>query len=278
MASLTGGAASCLARLPAAQVGRVQRNPVSGPSSVVAAGASVLGTSAPFAQSLSSITATATTGTPANAAEASANPSQLITLNGTGLSTTSALVLRYRESASGELRVERLTPSAAAVDGTSATLTVPNHYNGAFTVQLLGSAVQPLLQIVPVITGYDATGNSLYLFGRGFLEGGSSISLAGATVVDTSTDTTTDIYHQSVSDNTGLRLYEPQHGLGPLTVTTAGGTSAPFDLNELTVSAGLNNRDIAIDTVSGSIWVADDLNPAKLHRLNLATGTICMPP
>ena len=239
-----------------------------GPITVRTAG----GTSAAFSTSLTSITATAATGTPANAGEASANPNQLITLNGTGLSTSSVVIMRYRESNSGELRTERLTPAAAAVDGSSATLTIPNHYNGAFTVQMLGSTVQPLLQIVPVVTGYDATGDSLYLRGRGFLEGGSSISLAGATVVDTSTDTTTDIYYQATSDNTGLRLYEPRHGLGPLTVTTAGGTSAPFDLNELTVVANRNNRDIAIDTTSGAIWVSDDQNPAKLHRLDIATG------
>ena len=238
-----------------------------GPITVRTAG----GTSAPLNLGLAGITATATTGTPANAAEASANPGQQITINGTGLSTSSAFIMRYYESYAGELRAELRIPTAAAADGTSVTLTVPNYYNGAFTVQMIGAATQPLLQIVPVVTGYDANSTSLYLYGAGFLEGASTINLAGATVIDISTNTTTDVYSQT-GENTGLRLNEPPHGLGPLTVTTAGGTSAPFDLNELTVVANRNNRDLAIDPVTGDIWVADDQNPAKLHRLDTATA------
>ena len=53
------------------------------------------GASAAYSVSLSSITATALSGTPADADEASAIPGQAITLNGTGLSTATDVLLRY---------------------------------------------------------------------------------------------------------------------------------------------------------------------------------------
>jgi hypothetical protein len=81
----------------------------------------------------------------------------------------------------------RLNPSAAAAEASSATLIVPTYANGAFSLQLFGAAAQPLLQIVPVLRGYDEYGSddTLYLFGAGFVEGASTYGFAGKSVADT---------------------------------------------------------------------------------------------
>ncbi|MCC6717884.1 MAG: pre-peptidase C-terminal domain-containing protein, partial [Acetobacteraceae bacterium] len=229
------------------------------------------GTSAPFTVGLTGITAVAASGTAADTSEASANPGQSITLTGTGLSTATDVLLRYRESGVGALRMVLLNPSAAADDGTTATLTVPAYANGAFTLQVLGASAQPLLQIVPVVTGFDVSGGNLYLAGNGFLEGASSYGFAGATVVDDSGSSGPDTYYASGADNSGVRIDDPMHGFGPITVTTAGGTSAAFVLNELNPALGYL-RDVAFDTKAGALWLADNGNPGTVHKIDTTTG------
>ena len=147
---------------------------------------------------LSGVEAVALSGTPANGAQASANPGQAVTLQGQGLSTETDVLLRYTDY-SGNLEMVRLSPSDAAADGTSATLVVPEVANGAFTLQVLGSASQPLLQIVPVLESYDENG-SLNLYGAGFVEGASTFTLSGASYVDTVINAGADIsyYYDSV--------------------------------------------------------------------------------
>jgi len=128
---------------------------------------------------------------------------------------------------------------------------------------------------VPTIQTYDVSG-PLYIYGSGFVEGSMTASFAGGEQKDTATNVQpspgADIYDWNGSDNGTMRLEgEPVHGFGPLTVTTAGGTSAPFALNELTQVFG-NLRDVAFDPTTKSAWVSDLANPAKLHRIDLATG------
>ena len=103
------------------------------------------GTSASFSASLAAISGTALSGTAADPTQASANAGQTVTLNGSGLSTASAILLRY-VNVNGVLQMVKLNPGSAAADGSSATLTLPAYVNGAFTLQMFGSSSQPLLQ------------------------------------------------------------------------------------------------------------------------------------
>jgi sugar lactone lactonase YvrE len=65
-----------------------------------------------------------------------------------------------------------------------------------------------------------------------------------------------------------------QHGLGTVTVSTAGGTSAAFDLNVIRVDvAGTSLGDLAVDA-SGTLWVLDYGNPGKLQRIDRGTGAV----
>ncbi|MBX3670121.1 MAG: choice-of-anchor D domain-containing protein [Rhodocyclaceae bacterium] len=230
------------------------------------------GTSAPFAVGLSGITGSALSGTPADAGQASANAGQAVTLLGSNFTTASDLLLRYVAS-SGSLQSVLVNPTAVAPDGTSATLIVPGNANGAFALQRLGASGQPLLQVVPSITGYNVSGGTLQLFGNGLAEDAASYQLAGTTVDDHVAGAGPNVFFQSAFDNTGVNITEPVHGLGSVTVTTDGGTSAPFALNEFDPNLG-TLRDVAIDTASGAIWVGDTTNPAKLNRIDIATGAV----
>jgi hypothetical protein len=245
-----------------------------GPISVKSAG----GTSAAYSVSLSSITATALSGTPANAGEASANAGQAVMLNGTGLSTASDVLLRYVDM-SGTLQMVRLNPSAAAADGTSATLLIPQYANGAFTLQVFGSASQPLLQIVPTLSGFDIQDRTV-LFGSGFVEGATSYSLPGVSVLDSAADANTnnvDVYYNasfSVQNGSAYlnRTALPSHGMGEVSITTVGGTSAPMTLDTVRVSvAGTALSDVAVDG-AGKLWVSDYNNPGHLLKIDPATG------
>jgi hypothetical protein len=229
------------------------------------------GASAALAVNFTGLAAVAESGTPADPNQASANPGQAITLTGTGLSTGTVVFLRYLESGSGAVRMVRLNPSAAAPDGTSATLTVPDYANGAFTVQVLGASFQPLLQVVPVVDSFDVNGN-LYLYGRGFVEADARYQFAGATVTDSAAGSGPDVYH-SGGENRAVNFPIPVHGFGPVTVTTAGGTSAPLAYEVLQPGLGYL-RDVAFDTTNGRLWLADNANPAHLKRIDPATGQV----
>ena len=109
------------------------------------------GTSASFSVNLAFVNSVALSGTPADAAQASANAGQAVALTGSGLSTGTDVLLRWID-VNGNAQMTRLSPTSAALDGSSATLVIPAYANGAFTLQVFGSASQPLLQIVPKLT------------------------------------------------------------------------------------------------------------------------------
>jgi hypothetical protein len=248
-----------------------------GPISIKTAG----GTSASYSANLSGIAATALSGTPADATQASANPGQAITLQGTGLSTATDVLLRWTD-VNGNAQMVRLSPASAAADGSSATLVIPEYANGVVSLQVFGSASQPLLQIVPKLTGFDVQNAALSLFGSGFVEGASRYNFAGTTVTDSQVNGSADVYYNpDFSFQNGRANFDtntlPHHGLGNVTVTTAGGTSAALDLNLLrpggTAAVGALG-DVAVDPGTGALWVSDNTNPGHLLRIDAASGAI----
>ncbi|MDH3461143.1 MAG: hypothetical protein OEM00_09250, partial [Burkholderiaceae bacterium] len=235
------------------------------------------GTSANYTVSLSNIDSVALSGTPADANEASANAGQAVTLEGVGLSTSTDVLLRWVHI-NGSPQTVRLSPSAAAADGTSATLLIPGYANGAFSLQIFGSSAQPLLQIVPTLSSYDVTSNTTSLFGSGFVEGAGTYDFAGASVDDDGGNIdVTSSSNQNERANLNTTAL-PRHGIGDIKVTTAGGTSALLNLNLLRVDeAGLQGGqlgDVAIDPSTGDLWVSDYNNPGHLKRIDPASGEV----
>ena len=74
-----------------------------------------------------------------------------------------------------------------------------------------------------------------------------------------------------------VQLDVPVHGFGPLTISTAGGTSAPFTPNFLNPGLG-DLRDLSF--ASGNLWVARQAG--ELRKIDPATGqtlvTFNLPP
>jgi hypothetical protein len=236
------------------------------------------GVSAPFALNLASINSTAQSGTAADPSKGSANAGQTITLIGTGLSTNTDVLLRFTDIF-GTQRRALLNPTSVVADGTSGTLSLPAFANGAFGLQVFGSASQPLLQIVPTVTSADIQFSTV-LFGTGFVEGSGTYNFAGNSAADTPADgnTNIDVASDAVDQNRRVNITRTglsRHGLGNVTITTAGGTSAPFALNTLRLNVtGPSLGDVAVDPASGNFWVSDQANPAHLLRIDTATGDV----
>ena len=119
---------------------------------------------------------TAFSGAPADALEASANPGQAVVLEGSGLSLSTDVVGQYVND-SGTVVTALLNPTFAEADGTSAQVTVPTFFTGAFDLHVVGSSQAERLQIVPVVTSADINNSTpnLLLGGSGFVEGNNTV-------------------------------------------------------------------------------------------------------
>jgi hypothetical protein len=190
------------------------------------------GTSAPLVFDFTAIDAVALSGTPADAGEASANAGQAITIAGTGLSTTSDFIGRYLDN-SGNEQLVLLNPIAVNQVGTEATLLVPEYFNGVFEIARFGSTDKHLLQIVPTVSDVGVyTTNAVRLIGSGFVEGDGVIDFNGTVVNDTDVSSSPiDVTSNTVGNQRVNLSSPPLLGSGQLTVSSAGGTSAPFAYN-----------------------------------------------
>ena len=248
-----------------------------GPITVKTAG----GTSAVYATSLSGVTAVALSGTPADAAKASANPGQAITLTGSALSTATDVLMAYTDYNGSRVMV-KVNPSTAAADGTSATLVLPEDVNGVLTLQVFGSSSQPQLQIVPVLKSWDYNGQ-LVLLGAGFAEGATRYDLGGVNVNDTQTNAGADVGFwydgtRGVTVHNGWAQLDattlPNFGVGTVKVTTAGGTSSAMSVNVMRINTGGEGLgDVAVDA-AGQLWVIDSSSPARLLKVDPSSGQV----
>ena len=235
-----------------------------GPITVTTAG----GTSAPFQRTFSTLTSVALSGTPADATLPSANPGQAITIVGSHFTSTTDVIFTAVDDGGNFYEYDQ-RPFYVSADGSTISLTVPNQATTG-PVGIVGDQnnYTPTLQIVPVVTGLSVNSDGTsYIYGSGFVEGASTYTYAGGSVTDTSTSSSPiDVY--SSGTVAYLNGVLPQHGLGGFTVTSAGGTSAPFGDNTVFPKLPNNLTDIGIDT-SGKLWVATD---TQIVQVDPATG------
>ncbi|WP_426108042.1 hypothetical protein, partial [Massilia sp. TSP1-1-2] len=151
--------------------------------------------------------------------------------------------------------------------------------------QMFGSASQPLLQIVPTLTRFSAAGDQLT--GSGLVEGATRYDFPNGSIADTQTGAGPDVSYY-YDPARGVYVYGGQvnfgsaalhhYGTGSVSLTTAGGTSAPIALNTVRVgsdSAGVGQLgDVAFDPTSGALWTMDASNPGRLLRVDPATGLV----
>ena len=165
-------------------------------------------------------------------------------------------------------------------DGTRATVTVRAYANGAYRLQVFGSASQPLLQVVPTLSSVDVQGGTVYLYGSGYAEGASTYNFPGAVVTDDNVNGTIDVYnHNDQNQRAQLNSDTLRYfGLGGVSVSTAGGTSAPLVHNVLRPGNATGTfgalADVAVDQATGALWTIDVANPDRLMRLDRGTGEV----
>src|SRR5262249_43960962 len=218
--------------------------------------------------------------TPADPAAASANPGQAITLVGSGFDFSTDVVFPTVNS-SGTRSERVVRPVAVSADGTRATVVVPSDVAVTGDVGVVGDRLDARvrLQVVPVLTGVDFTSVAsdgstaqVQLRGEGFVEdAGSAYRFGATTVVDTSASSGPDVFGGFVHDNDAVNLTLTLTGdwAGAVTVTTAGGTRAPF-------TAGLSGISSAAPSGTPADAAQASANPGQavtLTRTALATAT-----
>ena len=151
-------------------------------------------------------------------------------------------------------------------------MTVPDYYNGAFVWHIVGSTTAATLQVVPVVTAAAMNGTaSAQIQGLGFEEGNGSIySFAGATLVNSSSSSGPDVIYDYANgsdvSNGLVNLAPPTSGAGSLTVTTAGGTSAPFAWDAIDPNLG-DLSDVAVNPTGGACTSPSTTAPSSSRSI-----------
>jgi hypothetical protein len=178
---------------------------------------------------LVSIEALAVSGSPANPGLPSANPGQTITIHGSRFTTAklrSPLIFQTIDYAGvrGELGVE---PTSVVADGSQMTVVVPsNAVTGPVGVIGDPQGTSIILQIVPTVTSVVPLGAGLVrVNGQGLIEGGTLYRFGVSEVLDGSVSRS-GVDVAGNNDEATVTLAALSNGA--LTVTTAGGTSAPI--------------------------------------------------
>jgi hypothetical protein len=175
------------------------------------------------------LVAAATNGTPALAAEASANVFQKVTLEGVGFNTNQTRVTLEAMRSDGVPFITTVTPDSISADGRSLVFAVPPEARTGIAALLNGDGGR-LLQIVPVLNSVSsvAPGAFAALFGSGFIEGFTTVHFGAASVTDRgpSFDDGLDVRFWDV-ENGRIDVTVPAGGSAPVIVTTAGGASSP---------------------------------------------------
>jgi hypothetical protein len=173
-----------------------------------------------------SISATALDGVPANAAQASANTGQSITLNGQGFSASTLVQFQARDD-NGQLGTITRTGSVGN-GGKTLTVQVPAlAVSGAVTV--LGSGASYDLQVVPTLRGAGGsltTGGTLLLDVTGLSAADLAIQIDGKSVGSFDLRTLIEAENSSTYGQQLLRLTVPAGvTAGIITVSTGGGSA-----------------------------------------------------
>jgi hypothetical protein len=174
---------------------------------------------------VTAIPATAETGTPANASEASANVDQSVTMLGEGFVDSTRVVLEGIDG-NGMPFIATIAPTSVAADGKSLVFIVPSEARTGM-VSILNGGAGRLLQIVPRVKSISGgRGRPTSIIGTGFTEGFITVRFGPAQVVDQGPNFNdgVDVIGNG-GENRQLNLTVPSDGALPYEVTTEGGRS-----------------------------------------------------
>ena len=257
---------------------QVPTGAASGPITVETLG----GTSAALPVSLSQVQSAALSGTPANPAQASANPGQTIRILGHTLDYSTEVIFPVIDI-NGVFSNRAVLADYVKSDGTLLEVRVPlDAVTG--NLQVIGAAGTFSLQVVPVVSLAQASGGTqLRLLGAGFTEGSAlSVNVNGTVVADTGANI--DVQNWFTSSGDRLVVNTASSAGQVVSVSTAGGTSAPVTVARDDPATVNGMVDLAIfppgaGADAGRLLVADGTNLLKvLDPSTLATlRTIAMP-
>ena len=218
----------------------------------------------------------------ANAGIPSANAGQTIRILGSGINLSTEVIFPII-STTGVLSTVVLRPDLVSTDGTLAELRVPdNAITG--TIQVVGAAGTFALQIVPTLKRVeeDPATRLLRLLGGGFTEDSNlTVNFAvGGSIIDNGTSI--DVYNNNnFLANDTLYVTRPVTASGPVSVTTAGGTSSSvaigvddpasiagiYDLAVFPTTAGADAGRYVIADASGNLQVIDPTTLALVRNI-----------
>ncbi len=183
---------------------------------------------------VTNIIASAVSGIPARPGLSSANVGQVITLEGSGLTSADRIVFTTIDP-SGEVQTQMVSPTMVAGEGSRLDVVVPD-FAATGMVRLERETVGQFLQVIPTLTDVEQLINGpfhdepLILTGSGFTEGVLAVHFDDQTLIDSGPMTGPVVSAIFPNANSELFLVVP-NGVptGPIQVMTLGGTSDPFD-------------------------------------------------
>ena len=236
------------------------------------------GVSAAMLISVAQIVSTALAGTPASGAQPSANPGQLIRIQGGGFDITTEAVFPVIDI-SGTVTTRAVLPDFVKVDGTMMEVRVPEDALTG-TIRVIGSPGAFTLQIVPTLRLVEPySSNTIRLLGSGFTENsGLSVKFGAVTVGDSGVNI--DVSSNFLANDL-LSLTLPAGGTNPVSVTTAGGTSQAInisvddppgvgemrDLAIFPATAGADAGEFVVAESSGNLRVLDPVTLALIRTI-----------
>ena len=178
---------------------------------------------------LTGITSTANRGTPTNVNIGSANVGQVITLTGYGLRASDQVVFKYANPNNSDGPEMTVAPLSVSADGRSLTVRVPTSDPvTTCSIHLRAETVGVFLQIVPTLESMETYSITL---------GEQKVSLQRTGEDYPSTINVGNVVMHIGFASDPFRLSLEGIPLGPISLTTLGGTSAPFGPDMVSVEA-----------------------------------------
>ncbi len=173
------------------------------------------------------LAATAEEGRPADPELPSANIGQTIAIfSDPPFFTTDTNIYFTTINDNGVQGTRPVRVTSVSETGNAALVVVPNDATTGNVWAEIGREAR--LQIVPRLTGYDngnfGNGQTMYLYGSGFVEGDMTVQFGATNIVDTDPNAGINVYNA----NTNLSTVVPNNGSGGVVVVTDGGSSNPL--------------------------------------------------
>ncbi|MGK0187339.1 MAG: hypothetical protein ACI9R3_003126 [Verrucomicrobiales bacterium] len=223
------------------------------------------------ATDVSMVIATASTGTPFDAAEASANIDQMVRLQGVGFAEGETKVTLEAMDQFGTAYIITVDPDTITANGTSLEFTVPKAARSGIAAILNGGSGFPL-QVVPTITSISGgRGRFTAIYGGGFVEGATTVRFGSENVL---------VADSGVTSNDGIDVRDWNSKNDRLDVTAPANANLPYEVITTGGSSGkiTNVTDVIASAPTGTPAISSEASAVvgqnvELRGSGLTTGS-----